>query len=257
MTGLLARAAQRYVAGPETADAMRVALTLARRGLSCTLGYWNSPGDAPAEVAERARDAAHSLDASGVDGYVSVKATALNFDLAPLRTLAPAHVHLDAMDVDTVEPTFAVAAALPGAGVTLPGRWRRSDRDAGTAVALGCPVRVVKGQFPGYSEERDPSAGFLAVIDALAGRAAFVAVASHDAPLAAEALRRLRAARTPCELQLLYGLPIERVLKHTGERTARVYVPYGKAFRPYALRRMRENPKTLLWFVRDLLLQAR
>ncbi len=252
MNELVKRAARRYISGPEIADALRTGRMLHERGLSCTFGYWDSGSDAPTDVAQRALDAAHALASSGIDGYVSVKSTALAYDATPLRALDQSHVHIDAMGFDSVDGTFGFAADLPGAGLTLPGRWRRSDRDAQTVIEMGRPVRVVKGQFPGYADDRDPSAGFLSVIDVLAGRAPFVAVASHDVPLASEALRRLRQAGTPCELQLLYGLPVDRVLRETGERTARVYVPFGTAYVPYALRRLRENPKALFWFALDL-----
>ncbi len=252
MKDLLNRAARRYVSGPEVADAVRTAQMLRGRGLSCTFGYWDSGTDAPADVARQALDAGEALRSCGIDGYVSVKSTAFAYDASPLRSAGSTHVHIDAMGFDSVDPTFDFAAELPGAGLTLPGRWHRSDRDALTAVEMGRPVRVVKGQFPGFADDRDPAHGFLSVIDILAGRAPFVAVASHDVPLAAEALRRLRRAGTPCELQLLYGLPIERVLRQTGETTARVYVPFGNAYVPYALRRLRENPKALFWFALDL-----
>jgi len=53
----------------------------------------------------------------------------------------------------------------------------------------------------------DMRCGFLNVIDGLAGSGCFVAVASHDIPLAEESLRRLLGAGTLCELELLYGLP--------------------------------------------------
>src|SRR5947209_7804797 len=61
MTALLERASRRYIAGHDTADAVRVASELRLRGLSCTLGYWDSPGDSPQEVAARARDAAAAM----------------------------------------------------------------------------------------------------------------------------------------------------------------------------------------------------
>ena len=66
---------------------------------------------------------------------------------------------------------------------TLPGRWRRSwtTRLGGER---GMTVRMVKGQWPDPADpKRDLRQGYLEVIDALAGRARHVAVATHDVPL--------------------------------------------------------------------------
>jgi proline dehydrogenase len=101
---------------------------------------------------------------------------------------------------------------------------------------------VVKGQWPDPEEPgRDPSAGYLEVIGRLAGRARHVGVATHDVPLAAEAIARLRATNTPFELELLYGMPMARA-------PVRIYVPFGKGFIPSAVGVLRRNPR-LAWLV--------
>ena len=59
------------------------------------------------------------------------------------------------------------------------------------------------------------------LIDRLAGRAAHVAVATHDAELAERALVRLSAASTPAELELIHGLP----MRAAGDVARRLHVP--------------------------------
>jgi proline dehydrogenase len=140
-------------------------------------------------------------------------------------------------------------------GTTLPGRWARSVSDAGWALDHGLQVRVVKGQWPDPADpDRDPRAGFLEVIDRLAGRACRVRVASHDVPLAAEAVRRLRNAGTPCELELLFGMPMTRSLRWADAAgvPVRIYVPYGEGYTPHAFDQLRRNPRLLWSIVRDL-----
>ncbi len=93
------------------------------------------------------------------------------------------------------------------------------------------------------------------IIEVLAGRATRVAVASHDVPLVDTAVARLQRAGTPCEIELLYGLPMResraQALAHGLD--VNVYVPYGKAFLPYALSRLRSQPRVVWWLLRDLL----
>jgi proline dehydrogenase len=141
--------------------------------------------------------------------------------------------------------------------VDLPGRWRRSLDDVERAIELGLRVRVVKGeQEDPAGGEMEPRAGVLAVVDRLAGRASAVAVATHDPDLAAEALRRLRAAGTFCELELLFGLPLGAPLAvaRAAGVTTRLYVPYGHSWLPYRLSQAADNPGMLWWAARDLVL---
>src|SRR5262249_56197609 len=106
---------------------------------------------------------------------------------------------------------------------------------------------IVKGQWPDLNESSlDPRAGFLGLIDALGGRAAHVAVATHDAALARDALSRLLQSRTPCQLEQLFGLPLRdvSVARPLGVGV-RIYVAYGQAWLPYCLSHA-PPPPTLL-----------
>ena len=142
-------------------------------------------------------------------------------------------------------------------GIALPGRWRRSVGDAATAQRLGLGVRVVKGQWaePGHNGV-DPASGFLQVVDALRGHRPGVAVATHDAGLLAESLRRLIASGTPCSAELFLGLPF-RAPALAARRLGvpiRVYVPYGHGGAPYDVADVAEHPAAAWWLLQDLVL---
>jgi proline dehydrogenase len=157
-------------------------------------------------------------------------------------------VHFDATGPDDAEPGWKLLAeiARPGVGATLPSGWRRSLADAGRALELGLRVRIVKGQWP--EPEVDERAAFLALVDALAGRASHVAVATHDRPLAAEAIARLEASGTFFEHEVMLGLP------RRGDPLGptRVYIPFGHPYLPYAPGRARRNRRVAGWIARDL-----
>ena len=70
-------------------------------------------------------------------------------------------------------------------------------------------------------------------------------------PLAREALRRLRAAGTPCELELLFGLPAMPAARAADELSVpvRIYVPYGHATLPYRIADARRDARVLGWLV--------
>jgi len=92
------------------------------------------------------------------------------------------------------------------------------------------------------------------VIERLAGRARHVSVATHDPKLVRGAFC-VAGAGTPCELELLYGLPVGAVLPIARELgvPVRVYLPYGHAWLPYVVGRLKKEPRVALWLMRDVM----
>ncbi len=266
---LAQRAARAYIAGPELADALRLTQDLASRGFQATIGFWDGPEDAPREVADRYLAALDAL-AAMPEAYLSIKLPALKASQELLReVLARARelrvpIHFDSHGTEAADEmwTAAVEASADAdldVRCSVPGRWRRSLDDVERAISHGMAVRVIKGQWPDPDcPEREMREGCLQIVDRLAGRAHHVAVASHDAWLAGESLRRLKAAGTPCQLELLYGLPQREALEvAAAEQTSvRYYVPYGKAYLPYCLAQARRQPRLIWWLLRDSLMSA-
>ncbi|HXM43586.1 MAG TPA: hypothetical protein VN924_20280 [Bryobacteraceae bacterium] len=262
---LLRKAARSYVAGPELPDALRLAHTFAARGVpASTLCFWDAQDDRPRHVADMYLATVRAIQSAHLDSYVSIKAPSLGFDSGLIAEIAMAageagiRMHFDSLGPETADRTFRLIEDAHGRdarlGCTIPGRWRRSPLDAGKAAQMGLRVRVVKGQWPDPGATVDPHFGFLDVIDALAGGAAPVAVATHEPVLAAAAIRKLQSSGTPCEMELLYGLPSRAVLKVARNMVVpvRYYLPYGHAWLPYALRQARRDPRILWWVLRDV-----
>jgi proline dehydrogenase len=257
---LLRKAARSYVVGPDLEDALKRA-----QGVQAsTLCFWDGPEDAPRHVADRYVAAVRSIANAHLDSYVSIKAPSLGFDAGLVADVVEAacegggtRIHFDSLGAETADRTFGLIEQALGfgspLGCTIPGRWRRSRRDAEVAAGMGLRIRVVKGQWPDTGAAVDPHRGFLDVIDAIAGSAAPAAVATHEPGLAAEAIKRLQSAGTPCEMELLFGLPSKAVLNVSRELgvPVRYYLPYGHAWLPYALRQARRDPRILWWVLRD------
>ncbi len=262
---LARRAAKAYVAGERLEDALRVADKLSEHGLGVTLGYWDAEDDSPRAIADAYLAGIQALGGRE-HAYLSIKVPSLGFsnellgEVVDAASAARVRLHFDALGPETAARSrTSCEAFLDRGGVlsyTLPGRWARSVEDAAWAAERGITVRVVKGQWADPADpERDLRQGYLQVIDALAGRARHVALASHDVALVAAAADRLKRAGTSCGMELLHGLPMLRSLE-LADRLAlgvHVYVPYGKSYLPYALSRVQSNPRMLWWLVRDLL----
>lgn len=267
MTGLLTRmilyAARPYVAGPALQDAMRVARAAGDRGCGVTLCYWHALRDPAEHVAEQYLASLDALSRAGLDARISLKVPGLRGQMPLIETvMAEARARgipadIDAHTPEQAEADHAVAQALgpQGLGIAIPGRWQCSDVLAYRAAAMGLRVRVVKGIWADpEAPDIDLAEGFLATIDRLAGRCREVGVATHDPALAAKAFRRLAAAGTPAEQELLYGLPMAPAAaegRRAGVKT-RVYIPYGDTWLPYSVRRAVQNPRMIGRLVRDV-----
>lgn len=267
---MMRRAGRAYIAGPELQDALKVACRQADRGYASSIAFWDALDTTPADTLNAYLSGVRALRSSGLDCYVSVKAPSLQFDRGAFREVIDecakrnTRLHFDSLGPETAGPTLALISELlpkfPNISATLPGCWSRSTRDADWAIEHGLNVRVVKGQWPDPNDGAvNPATGFLKLIDRLAGRAACVSVATHNPMLAREALRRLVTAKTPCELELLFGLPVEQVLPLARELRVpiRLYVPYGYGWLPYSLSQARRNPRIFWWMFKDAVLRNR
>ncbi len=259
--------ARNYIAGDTLDDALRVKRRLAERGISATIGFWNTQRDPAREVADQYLQGLDALAAEPHTDYLSIKLPALCFskklvgEVVERARSVGRRIHLDSLAPEDADRTRSMVeealAAGPGVdvGYTLPGRWLRSRDDARWASDRGLFVRVVKGEWTDPADpQRHKREGFLEVIDTLAGRARRVGVATHDPTLAAEAIRRLQKAGTPCDLELLYGLPMRDVIRRARDLGVgvRVYVPYGEAYMPYALSQVRRKPRIVWWLLKDI-----
>lgn len=260
---LIERAARSYVAGTELSDAIGFARTIERDGMSSIIAYWNGRGEDPLNVYTAYLSAIDGVADAGTQTYISIKAPALSMSQTFTDALAKRcrdrsiGLHFDSLSFEQQTPTFGLIERLVPTGVTLgctlPGRFAQSLNDAERAVRHRLRVRVVKGQWEDPQHTIEPRLGFMAVIDRLAGRAAHVAVATHEPELAEEALATLAARGTPAELELLLGLPV-RGARDVARRLnvpVRIYLPYGYAWLPYTLSAARKNPRVLRWILED------
>jgi proline dehydrogenase len=257
-------AGARHVNGLDEESALEAARTEALAGRFSTLGYWARPGETPASIARHHVRAVEAIADAQLDASISIKADLLDYDGALLGDILGAakacgvRVHFDGQGYDTVARTHDLVerAVMAGADVsaTLASRFLRSVVDAERFVRLRVPVRLVKGQGGDPGDPKlDPRRGFLDLVEVLAGRARHVGVATHDLRTARPALERLRASGTSCSLEQMRSLPRLDFLADEFDIPERVYVAYGHAGLPYAIREVLRRPAIAAWLLRDLL----
>lgn len=257
-------AASSYIAGAHIEDALNACRSLHAQNFKSTPCFWDGDNDRAETIVSNYNATIHGVGLLNSDSYVSVKPWPLQHSTELFRHFSleaksrGIKLHYDSASAEDQEKTIRLIRELLPIGCkfgyTLPGRWQRSVADAELAHELGLDVRVVKGQWADPLQDVDPSDGYMRVIERLAGRAPHVGVATHHPRLAHKALSTLLEHGTSCELELLYGLPVRAVLpvaKKLGV-PVRVYLPYGHAWLPYAVGRLRKQPQMIFWLMRDM-----
>ena len=267
---LVGKVASRYVAGESLEEALEVVRRLNAEGCLATLDVLGEDVTRLSETEETVAEYTRALDAisrQGLDANISVKLTALGLKMDPgecrrqfRRILDGARaranfVRIDMEDSSVTEETIQIflecRREYERVGLVLQAYLRRSLGDTERAAKIRANVRVCKGiyaepptiAYQGRQEIRD---NYAAMVDRLLSAGCYVGIATHDPPLVERALalvRRLRLPREAYEFQMLLGVAadLRRRLVAGGHRL-RVYVPYGKAWYGYSLRRLKENP---------------
>jgi proline dehydrogenase len=147
-------------------------------------------------------------------------------------------------------------------GIVLQAMLRRTLDDVAELAGLDPNVRVCKGIYVepaelAYQGDEAIRFNFTETMAALWASGAKVAVATHDDALVTQALELIREGGLGperYEFQLLLGVRGELADELVaGGHTVRIYVPYGRKWYEYSLRRLQENPKLAGYAARDLL----
>jgi proline dehydrogenase len=271
---------ERYIAGTELADACRVVERLNAAGKLATvdvLGEEIHNADEARAIAAEYRDVFETFERESLDSNVSVKLTGLGLKLghrlcrenleAVVREAQDRgnFVRIDMEDSSTTEETLRLyrelrEAGYDNVGVVLQARLRRSLRDVRALADLQPNVRLCKGiylepeliAYQGFEEIRE---NFVRLHEALLDGGSYVAIATHDEYLIGEGKRVVAEAglgTEEYEFQMLLGVrPIlGDKLVRDGYRL-RIYVPYGRQWYEYSMRRLQENPKIAGYIASD------
>ncbi|TMK93360.1 MAG: proline dehydrogenase [Actinobacteria bacterium] len=274
------RLAQRYIAGPELKDAREAVRRLNKQGKLATIDVLGEEVTSEADAAAIVRayqDVFADIEHCGLDSNVSVKLTALglklDYDLcrenleSVVRDAAARgnFVRIDMEDSSCTDDTLRLYRELREAGhdnvgVVLQAYLRRTVDDIRALADLEPSVRLCKGiyvespmiAFPDFDAVR---ANFVKALEALLDAGAYVGIATHDEWLVDEG-RRIVAERvletSEYEFQMLLG-----VRRDLGDRLVadghrlRIYVPFGRHWYAYSLRRLQENPKIAGYIAAD------
>lgn len=274
--------ARRFVAGETVEEAIAVARRLEAAGMTQTLDYLGESvaTTGAADAATRAYlGVIEQIVHSGIGRNLSLKLTQLGLtidratcvdNLRRILDLAANNeffVRIDMEDSPFTEVTLDIFETMwqqgyRNAGMVLQSYLPRSLNDAGRMNRLGARVRLVKGAYKeprgvAYQSKAEVDAAFVEIVKVLLSEGNYPAIATHD-PAMIAATRAFAAergiAQDRFEFQMLYGIrrDLQAQLTRDGFRM-RVYVPFGREWFPYFMRRLGERPANIGFVIRAVL----
>ncbi|HEV7513142.1 MAG TPA: proline dehydrogenase family protein [Candidatus Acidoferrum sp.] len=275
------RMAHRFVPGETLDQAIAAARECNNLGMFASLDYLGE-NVSTQEDAQRARDAYleifDRIANERLYANVSCKLTQLGLDLGvefceslvvPIVQRAASYDNFLRVDMEgsvytqrTVELVKRVRAQNPAIGTVIQSYLYRSQADITDLLAYGCRIRLCKGAYKepaevAFPKKKDVNANFVRLMQMLLTSGFYHGIATHDPAMMAATIRFAAAeqiSKDDFEFQMLYGVrtDLQRRLVKDGYRL-RIYIPYGRDWFPYFMRRLAERPANVAFFARNLL----
>jgi len=268
---IVRRVANRYIAGETTDDALRVVAGLNARGFRATLdilGEHISTMDQAQRAIEGYLNVLEELTRRKVDSTISIKLTQLGLKLDRQACLEMARrlvrraselnnfVRIDMEDssctTDTLTTYRELRQEFSNVGVVVQAYLRRTMDDVCALGDLRPNYRLCKGVYVepreiSYHDMRVINRNYVALLERLLASGSYVGIATHDELMVWEALRIIRELKLPTtayEFQMLLGVEeqLRDIIRAAGHNV-RVYIPFGRDWYAYSVRRLRENPR--------------
>jgi proline dehydrogenase len=268
----------RFIAGENIDEAVAAIKDLNARGCTATFDHLNesvsSTRETEAEVREYL-DVLARIDESGIDSNVSIKLTQFGLEIDPELAYRNARrvvedavrrgnfVRVDMEGSNATQATIDVfkrmraECGLNDVGIALQSYLYRTMDDARALLKIPARIRICKGAYNeppevAYPDKKDVDDNYVRVMQLLLSSGVYHGIATHDPKMIDATVsfaQREGIGKDAFEFQMLYGIrrDLQEQLARDGYRM-RVYVPYGKHWYPYFMRRLAERPANI-WFV--------
>jgi proline dehydrogenase len=272
------RLTTRFVAGETIDEVVQYIKHVNAEGCTASFDHLNESVTSAAEAEQEVKEYLNILtriDESGIDSNVSIKLTQFGLGLDPdlayknaRRVVEDAHkrgnfVRVDMEDSAVTQVTLDLFKRLreefgiDDVGIVLQSYLKRTYADAQTLLKLPARIRICKGAYNeppevAFEDKKDVDQNYVRVMQLLLSSGIYHGIATHDPKMIDATIdfaAREGVGKDKFEFQMLYGIrrDLQRQLARNGYNM-RIYVPYGKHWYPYFMRRLAERPANV-WFV--------
>jgi len=275
---LFKRLTTRFVAGESIDEAVDFIRELNAEGCSASFDHLNesvaNAAEAEGEVKEY-RQILSRIDETAINSNVSIKLTQFGLELDPELAYKNARavvedaarrgnfVRVDMEASNVTQQTIDIFKRLRAefglndVGIVLQSYLRRTYADAEELLKLPARIRICKGAYNetaevAFPDKKDVDENYVRVMQLLLSSGTYHGIATHDPKMIDATItfsQREGIPKEAFEFQMLFGIrrDLQRQLAKDGYNL-RVYVPYGKHWYPYFMRRLAERPANI-WFV--------
>jgi proline dehydrogenase len=276
--GFFKKLTTRFVAGETIDDAVSYIRAINAENCCASFDHLNesvaTESEAEAEVTEYLNILARITETQ-IRSNVSIKLTQFGLGLDPeltyrnvRRVVEEAHkrgnfVRVDMEDSRVTQVTIDIFKRLRAeydlndVGIVLQSYLRRTYADAQELVKLPARIRICKGAYleppeVAFPDKKDVDDNYVKVMQLLLSSGTYHGIATHDPKMIDATIdfaQREGVGKEKFEFQMLFGVrrDLQRQLARDGYNM-RIYVPYGKHWYPYFMRRLAERPANV-WFV--------
>lgn len=275
----------RFVAGENIEEATAAIRQLNALGCTASFDHLNESVANAAETSEEVREYLRVLariDETGIKSNVSIKLTQFGLDIDTELAYRNARaivedaarrgnfVRVDMEGSVVTQKTIDIFKQLReefgvnDVGIVLQSYLRRTFADAENLLKIPARIRICKGAYNepasvAFPDKKDVDENYLKVMKLLLSSGTYHGIATHDPRMidaTVEHMQREGIKKEAFEFQMLYGVrrDLQEQLARDGYNM-RVYVPYGKHWYPYFMRRLAERPANV-WFIMKNMLRG-
>ena len=280
MTFFISRAVvRRFVCGEELEDAAQAVKDLNQKGLLATidhLGEEVTNWDEALDAAQFYHRILEEIDKSKVNSNASLKLTqmGLKIDFQKCQSSVEKivqkakgfgnfiRIDMEGSDVTqkTLDLFYNLRKKYDNVGIVIQTYLSRSEKDVEDILNLKGRIRLCKGAYRepssiAFPKKKDVDANFIKLTKMLLVSGVYHGIATHDEKLIDFTKKFAQEEGIPkqsFEFQLLYGIrsDLQESLAKEGYNV-RVYVPYGKEWYSYFMRRLAERPANLFFLLKN------
>lgn len=272
---------RKYIAGDTLEDGIRTVKQLNSKGIYATIDVLGESIQTPEEAIKYKLEAIEVLDSiykHKLMANLSIKPTQMGLNLdtelayEQIKEIVSkakeieSFVRIDMEDSSTTDKTFDVYKRIfqdyKNVGVVIQAYLKRSLDDVINLNKLGTNYRLCKGIYvePASIAIKDRQAirdNFMKILKQMFLDGNYVGIATHDKYLIDESYKLIKELNIPkdkFEFQMLLGVreDLRDKINRDGYKI-RIYVPFGKEWYAYSIRRLKENPSIARHIVKSIL----